>query len=74
MTLLGPVEWLSFLGECHVFGLLLRLPYADYHWDCLIYFYLDLFTKAMTLIIVLLHCDLSYLLYNTDHYKYDYPW
>ena len=46
------------------------------------FFYLDPFMKALTLIIVLLHCDLLYLvqsdltrvsLYDTICYKYNYP-
>ena len=38
---------------------LFRLPYADYHWDCI--FILSWSThKALTLILVLLHRDLFY--------------
>ena len=55
---IASLEWVIQTNQvfCYVFGLLLHLPYADYHWDCLISLSWSL-PKALTVIFVLLHCD-----------------
>ena len=46
-------------AQCYIFGLLLCLPYADYHWDCTFLLSWSLH-KGLTLILVPLHRDLCY--------------
>ena len=56
---MAPLEHCGYAQGCYVFGLLLCLPYTDYHWDCIVYLSWSIH-EALTLIIVPLHCDLSY--------------
>ena len=57
------MQFLSFCDQATLVMLLdylFRLPYADYHWDCLFLLSRSLH-KALTLTIVLLHRDPCYL-------------
>ena len=52
-------KWDPQYHVCYIFGLLLCLLYADYHWDCIVSLSRSLH-KASTLILVPTHHDLCY--------------
>ena len=55
---LGHLSDCTGLG-CYAFGLSIRLPYTDYHWDCSFLLSWSLH-QALALILVLLHRNLCY--------------